>query len=91
MQWLKAGRDLKAGAAEPWLARPVGEALAERDGPASRHRHWCSLNKRALAGPGREEHREPCAHTAATGKMHDLFVNQLLLKEPTNLHLRGKR
>lgn len=52
MQWPKAGREPKAGVAEPELARSAGEALAERDGPASRHGHCCSLDERALVGPG---------------------------------------
>lgn len=70
-----------------------GKGVAEKDRQASRHRHCCSLDKKGTggAGPGQQGRREPCAHAAAAGKVHDLFLIQLLLKEPTNRLLRGKR
>lgn len=43
------------------------------------------------SGLGQKGWRESCAHTAATGKMWDLFLSQLLIKEPTNLLLGGKK
>lgn len=77
---LKAGRELKTS--DPAPGRSVGDALAEGWNSSLDRECWQSQGGK---GAGNS------THAAVAGKMHDLFLSQLLVEEPINLLLRGKR